>query len=1033
IDELVINKNDIDLSLIEEFLKIPKIDGNNSKKPSLIIVFDHLDNIIELKETFFSQLKIIETKFKAIQFIVVSRSRIILDLKWKEFRINDLSKNQINSYLRYNKVNTIEISGIRKIFKNPMLLFIYTGNFNNRYSYRENYAICFEIFREVNNLGELIWNYIENLLFTKTLFEKDKILYKYSLKYITSFIAKNMEENNLFYIDESQIDEILVKSLSQIDLRSYYKYYCVSTHNGCINCYKIGENEYSNTELLNRIKSIVIDEFNIISKSEKGYSFNRVQFKNYFYATYILHDLLHSLKHDNIPTSILKEPIRYPVLRLISEILMPKKEKIIFGIESFSDNLSEILYLQKGRFKSSDIGYSNWNMIEMIKMVKSDFSNLNLSYFDLSKLNIIGVKCYNNDRNSFAKFSNSKINENFIVPRGHLSTITYLQLSLDNKIFASASTDKTIKIWNFESLECIYTFRGHNDSVNCVKFNYANNTLISASNDRTILIWDLENYKILKKLKGHEDSVNSIKISNNNKYLISASDDSTIKIWSLKDLNCIKTLRGHKDSVTRMAITNDDKILISASRDFSVKIWDLENFICIKTIKEFPNSVNNIALNSDNTKMITTSFKDIKVWDTKTWEQIFCLWGHTQNISCIKINYNSDIIFSAARSSIIKMWSLKNISWIKDINLYSDSIRTIEITKDYERLLVGMSNGTIRIVDIPSAKTVKKIITGTNRVNVTIQIPKFPKVLNASKDGSIKIIDIDKQTYLKRTINLHESISKMILDNEKKHIITASISGIITVVDIKNLEIVSSFKIYSPTNLLILNNSNKLLTSYSNKMSIWDLKTSKFQESFKVDDVPINKLLLTKDDRYAIISSNNGEIKIFDFLELRCISKIKAHYMSINAMVFDNSFNLLVTAANDNTIKIWNMNTLKCIKIFEELNSVTNVLFNKNNTQLITVTKKGCIKSWDIKSGQFTDRIQVGSSVDTIILTDDNKYLVYTSKNKIYIWDFLTYKKIDELYNFSDIHINGCEFKNMQFNKSEYDLRKIIKMYGGNI
>lgn len=78
--------------------------------------------------------------------------------------------------------------------------------------------------------------------------------------------------------------------------------------------------------------------------------------------------------------------------------------------------------------------------------------------------------------------------------KAHLYTINYLTLILGNKFFASASRDKTIRIWNAETYELQKSidkekYDGHLNSVNKLLWLHSHNYLISGSDDRSIIIW----------------------------------------------------------------------------------------------------------------------------------------------------------------------------------------------------------------------------------------------------------------------------------------------------------------------------------------------------------------------------------------------------------------------------------------------------------------------------------------------------------------------------------------------------------------
>jgi WD40 repeat protein len=78
----------------------------------------------------------------------------------------------------------------------------------------------------------------------------------------------------------------------------------------------------------------------------------------------------------------------------------------------------------------------------------------------------------------------------------HLYAINDLALSPDAKYLASASMDKSIKVWDAQNLRLLKVIdkgrhAGHGTSVNKLLWTSFNNQLLSASDDRTISAWDL--------------------------------------------------------------------------------------------------------------------------------------------------------------------------------------------------------------------------------------------------------------------------------------------------------------------------------------------------------------------------------------------------------------------------------------------------------------------------------------------------------------------------------------------------------------
>jgi WD40 repeat protein len=121
---------------------------------------------------------------------------------------------------------------------------------------------------------------------------------------------------------------------------------------------------------------------------------------------------------------------------------------------------------------------------------------------------------------------------------------------------------------------CLQMLEDHSDSVWSVAFSHDSTRLASASDDRTVKIWDASSGECLQTLEGHGHMVTSVAFSHDSTRLASASLDRTVKIWDASSGDCLQTLEGHSDSVWSVAFSHDSTRLASASDDRTVKIWD---------------------------------------------------------------------------------------------------------------------------------------------------------------------------------------------------------------------------------------------------------------------------------------------------------------------------------------------------------------------------------------------------------------------------------------------------------------------------
>lgn len=138
----------------------------------------------------------------------------------------------------------------------------------------------------------------------------------------------------------------------------------------------------------------------------------------------------------------------------------------------------------------------------------------------------------------------------------------------------SGSDDFTLFLWCPEKeSKPIARLTGHMQLVNDVKFSPDGRKIASASFDKSIKLWDGRTGKYLSSLRGHVGAVYQISWSSDSRLIVSGSADSTLKVWDVGKTKILGDLPGHADEVYAVDWSPDGCRVASGGKDKVLKMW----------------------------------------------------------------------------------------------------------------------------------------------------------------------------------------------------------------------------------------------------------------------------------------------------------------------------------------------------------------------------------------------------------------------------------------------------------------------------
>ncbi|XP_076397285.1 notchless protein homolog 1 [Megachile rotundata] len=146
--------------------------------------------------------------------------------------------------------------------------------------------------------------------------------------------------------------------------------------------------------------------------------------------------------------------------------------------------------------------------------------------------------------------------------------------SIGEEILVSGSDDFTLFLWKPEKeKKPIARMTGHQQLINDVKFSPNGRIIASASFDKSIKLWEANTGKYITSLRGHVQAVYSVAWSADSRLLVSGSADSTLKVWCMKTKKLCQDLPGHADEVYAVDWSPDGLCVASGGKDKVLRLW----------------------------------------------------------------------------------------------------------------------------------------------------------------------------------------------------------------------------------------------------------------------------------------------------------------------------------------------------------------------------------------------------------------------------------------------------------------------------
>jgi WD40 repeat protein len=165
---------------------------------------------------------------------------------------------------------------------------------------------------------------------------------------------------------------------------------------------------------------------------------------------------------------------------------------------------------------------------------------------------------------------------------GLTDRVVALGFSHDSKMLAAGggapTQDGELKVFDLGTGKVVADLKtAHSDTVFGVCFSPDDKMLASGSADKFVKVHEVAGWKLAKSFEGHSDHVLAVGWKGDGKLLASAGADNVVKVWDYAKGEQVRTINAHGKQITSLQFIGKSSLFVTCSGDKQVRVWNVDN------------------------------------------------------------------------------------------------------------------------------------------------------------------------------------------------------------------------------------------------------------------------------------------------------------------------------------------------------------------------------------------------------------------------------------------------------------------------
>jgi WD40 repeat protein len=572
-----------------------------------------------------------------------------------------------------------------------------------------------------------------------------------------------------------------------------------------------------------------------------------------------------------------------------------------------------------------------------------------------------------------------------IVVRGHNDTVRGVAWSPDQSQLATASDDRTARIWDAVSGKMLRNLPHPDGAVwNGVRWAPDGQRLSTVTAAGTVWIWDMGKGNLLLQLRGDDasmdGSIQAVAWSPDGERLATGHYGGNIRIWDATSGRPLPSFGRHEDSVLDLEWSPDGTCLATASRDRIARIWNVRNAELLLELGGHEYPLNCLAWSPDGRQVATASPDRARVWDA------------TSGVLIGEFQRRMSLHEWEGRSRAGRPDPLRTT--LRDFWTDDDSVCSVAWSPNGQRLTIASADGVARVWDVQKNSVLLELRGHSGPLGDVACSADGLRVATCSSDHTARIWNVseDREPFALSTPRGDDAMWHVAWARDGHRLATASSwANIWDARTRARLRTFPGHNDFGVWGVAWSPDGARLATASHGGARIWDATGGDEKPSADAllvlrqhEHDSVRAVAWSPEGRRLATASENGVTRIYDVVDGRLLLEVRGSY----AVAWSPDGHRLATTSNE-TVYVWDSTSGTVLfELRGHASWVRGLDWSRNGDFLASASWDHTARVWDASRGRLRTELRVhGGYVEAVAWSPDGRLATASRDHIARVWD----------------------------------------------